>query len=312
VRFFFFDNFRKREYVTYKPYLSRYPDYEYYNLLRTIVDQGIISPSPQGIDCLTYLNHTMRFELSNGFPMITQRSLKSFWRKPIAELLVFMRGGRTQEELEAAGCDWWSQWTSLEKTSKRGLPEGDIGPGSYGPAFHDFPMPNGETFDQISNLVQTIIDRPNDRRALVVPWIPYLVAKNTLVEPQVTIAPCHGTIYVRILGGQLHLTMVQRSGDVPVGVPSNMIQYAALTLMLAQVTGYPAASYSHHILDAHIYIDQLKYVDVLLRRAPKRLPTVQLSDEGKQIKDIFAFTPDHFVLSDYHPDQSIKGIPVAT
>jgi thymidylate synthase len=298
--------------MLYLPYEQRTPDAQYAELLRTVLTEGIDGPTAQGVDCRTYLNHTMRFPLANGFPMITDRSIKGFWRKPIAELLVFMRGGHTFDELAAAGCDWWSEWTSPEKTRKRGLPDGDIGPGSYGYAFHAFPMPNGETFDQIANLVQTLKDRPNDRRAFVTPWIPYLVARNSKIEPQVTIAPCHGTLYVRVLDGQLYLTMVQRSGDTPVGVPSNMVQYAALTLMLSQVTGIPAHTYEHHIIDAHIYLNQLPAVEEILLREPRRLPTVQLTEAGRQVTDIYDFTPDHFELSDYYAHPGMRGIPVAT
>jgi len=298
--------------MEYLPYKERTPDAQYSELLLTIMEKGIDGPTTQGVDCRTYLNYTMRFPLANGFPMITDRSIKGFWRKPIAELLVFIRGGHTFEELEAAGCDWWSAWTTPEKTRKRGLPDGDIGPGSYGPAFHNFPMADGATFDQIANLVQTLKDRPDERRGFVTPWIPYLVAKNSKIDPKVTIAPCHGTLYARMLDGRLHLTMIQRSGDVPVGVPSNMVQYGALVLMLAQVTGIPAHTYEHHIIDAHIYHDQLPAVETILAREPRRLPTVQLTEAGREITDIYDFTPDHFEVTDYNPHPGILGIPVAT
>jgi thymidylate synthase len=302
---------QRKQIPMYLPFDDRSVDTQYHDLLKKVLNDGVRGPTRQGVDVITSLNHTMKFPLSNGFPLITDRSMKSFWRKPIAELLVFMNGGRNITELRAAGCDWWDAWTTDKKTQKYGLAPGDIGPGSYGAAFHDFPMPDGGTFDQIDNLVRTLREHPDDRRGWVTNWIPYLVAKTSTVKPKVTIAPCHGTMYARVLEGKLTLTMIQRSGDVPIGVPANMVQYAAFTLMLAQLTGLEADAYHHHIVDAHIYVDQLESVHTLLGREPRRLPAVSLSPEGLAVTELRDFRPSHFMLSDYFPHPSIPGIPVA-
>jgi thymidylate synthase len=129
--------------------------------------------------------------------------------------------------------------------------------------------------------------------------------------PKTTIAPCHGWVHVRVLGGGLHLHMFQRSGDVPVGVPANMIQYAALLLMLEGLTGFPAVAYYHTISDAHIYENQVEAVAAMLARPPRRLPTVTLTRAGEQVTGIHGFRAGHFELNDYDPHPGIRAIPVS-
>jgi thymidylate synthase len=119
-------------------------------------------------------------------------------------------------------------------------------------------------------------------------------------------------VHVRVLDGGLHVHMMQRSGDVPVGVPANMVQYAALALMLEQLTGYPAVAYYHTISDAHIYTDQVDAVRVMLATEPRPLPTVTLTPAGRAVTDIHDFRAEHFELADYHPNPAIRAIPVAT
>jgi thymidylate synthase len=257
------------------------------------------------------MQQTMRFELANGFPVITERSLKSFWRKPIGELCAFINGATTLEELAAFGCDWWDPWATEAKTSARGLPPGHLGPGSYGGAFRRFPTVDGGEFDQFQHLVEQLTELPADRTHFVSPWIPQYQVRGAGKTPQTTISPCHGWVHVRVLGGALHLHMFQRSGDVPVGVPSNMVQYAALLLMLEQLTGIEAAAYYHTISDAHVYADQLEHVKVMLGREERRLPTVFLNEAGQQVTDIHDFRAEHFDIADYEPHPFIGGIPVA-
>jgi thymidylate synthase len=129
--------------------------------------------------------------------------------------------------------------------------------------------------------------------------------------PKTTIAPCHGWVHVRVLDGGLHLHMFQRSGDVPVGVPANMIQYAALLLMLEGLTGIPATAYYHTISDAHIYANQVDAVAAMLARPPRPLPTVTLTPEGQKVTDIHGFRAEHFELTDYDPHPGIRSIPVS-
>jgi thymidylate synthase len=298
--------------VKYKPFDDRTPDSQYRDILRRILDDGQFSDTRQGPRAKTLIGVQMHFQLANGFPLITDRSLKSFWRKPIGELCAFINGARTRSELEAFGVNWWGAWTSEEKTAKRGLAPGDIGPGSYGAAFHDFPTSDGGHFDQFKHLVEQIKELPELRTHFVTPWIPQYIVRGEGKQQKVTIAPCHGWVHVRVFGGKLHLHMFQRSGDVPIGVPSNMVQYAALALMLEHLTGFDATEYVHTISDAHVYEDQIEFLGLMLEREPLRLPTVQLTEEGKQVKDIHDFRGEHFELLDYAPHASIPKIPVAT
>ncbi|MFB9239389.1 thymidylate synthase [Plantactinospora siamensis] len=297
--------------MRYLPYEERTPDRQYRDLLARILADGAEAPTRQGPPALTLMQQTMRFDLANGFPVITDRSVASFWQKPIGELCAFINGATTLKELAEFGCDWWGPWATPEKTARRGLPPDDIGPGSYGGAFHDFPTAEGGGFDQFKHLVEQLRELPNDRTHFVSPWIPQYQVRGAGKTPRTTIAPCHGWVHVRVLGDRLHLHMFQRSGDVPVGVPSNMIQYAALLLMLEQLTGIPAGAYYHTISDAHIYADQVEQARTMTTREPRRLPTVRLTGAGRAVTDIHAFRAEHFELADYDPHPGLGRIPVA-
>jgi thymidylate synthase len=297
--------------VAYLPVSQRRPDAQYRELLERILAAGIRVPTRQGPAALTLMQQTMRFELANGFPMITERSLKSFWRKSIGELCAFINGATTLAELAEFGCDWWDPWATQAKTSARGLPDGSLGPGSYGGAFRHFPTAEGGGFDQFQHLVEQLRELPNDRTHFVSPWIPQYQVRGRGKTPKTTIAPCHGWVHVRVLDGGLHLHMFQRSGDVPVGVPANMIQYAALLLMLEHLTQLPAVAYYHTISDAHVYENQAASAEAMVARPARTLPTVSLSAAGEKVDDIHAFRAEHFELADYDPHPSIPAIPVS-
>ena len=301
-----------------KPYSERTPDTQYRDTLRKILENGEAIGSQQGVDAITYMAPgSMRFKLANGFPMITERNMApkesdrlpvTIWRQAIAEIIGFINGARTLDQLQSHGCSWWSPWGTEAKCKKRGLETGDLGPGSYGAAFHDFPTSEGENFNQIAAIVQQIKERPQLRTHFISPWIPQYTARVKGRTQKVVVCPCHGWIHIRIINDKLTLHMIQRSGDVPVGVPSNMVQYAALTMMIAQVTGYEAYEYIHTISDAHIYVDQKEAVMTMLERDPVPFPTMKLTANHT---DIFKFTKDDFELSDYHPHPGIRNIPVA-
>lgn len=301
-----------------KPYSERTLDEQYKNLLKDILERGSRSRSqagtskenPNGTDCITLLGaNPMRFDLSNGFPMITERSVKGFWKVPIGEILGFINGARTTTELESYGCKFWDSWATEEKCKKRGLETGDLGPGSYGAAFHDFPTSEGEPFNQFKNIVEQIAYKPHLKTHFISPWIPQYTIRGEGKQQKVVVCPCHGWLHIRILDNKLHLHMFQRSGDVPIGVPSNMIQYAALTMMLAQVTGYEPGEYIHTISDAHIYVDQIPKVEEVIARESHPFPTVNLTNSTK---DLFSFTKDDFELGDdYTAGESMRDIPVA-
>lgn len=303
--------------VAYLPFDERIPDSQYRDMLSRVVDNGIRSQTRQGPQALTIIGTSNRYDLRNGFPLIPDRSIKSFWRKGIGELCAFINGVRTLDGLAEFGVDWWDQWGTEEKCSKRGLATGDLGPGIYGGAFHDFPTAEGPSMDQFKHLVEQILEFPTDRTHFVSPWIPQYNMRGEGKMPKTTIAPCHGWVHVRVFGEsedalKLHLHMIQRSGDVPVGVPSNMVQYAALALMLEHLTGYEAVEFVHTISDAHVYADQLEAISPLRDREPLRLPTVFLNEEGKKVTDIHDFRGEHFDVEDYHPHSSIPRIPVST
>lgn len=298
--------------MRYLPVSGRTPSVQYREVLERVLKHGEFVSTRQGPRALTLMQQTMHFPLENGFPLITERSLRSFWTKPIAEICAFINGATTTRELESFGCDWWSAWTTEEKTRPKGLEPGDIGPGSYGAAFHDFPTSEGPPFNQFRHLVEQLRELPGDRTHFVTPWIPQYQVRGAGKTPRTTIAPCHGWVHVRVLNGRLHLHLFQRSGDLPVGVPANLVQYAALTLMLEHLTGYEAAAYYHTISDAHIYEDQLPHVETMLAREPRPLPTVSLTEAGRAVDDIHAFRGEHFEVADYQPHPSILGIPVAT
>ncbi len=298
--------------MEYRPFEQRKPSTQYREVLERVLAHGVRVPTRQGPAALTLMQQAMFFPLAEGFPVITERSIGTFWRKPIGELCAFINGATTVEQLKEFGCDWWDAWTTPEKTLKKNLQPGDIGPGSYGGAFHDFPTSEGPTFDQFKHLVEQIRELPGDRTHFVSPWIPQYQVRGEGKIPRTTIAPCHGWVHVRVLDGGLHLHMFQRSGDVPVGVPSNMIQYAALGLMLEHLTGHRAVAYYHTISDAHIYEDQVDAVRQMLTVEPLPLPTVHLNAEGRAVTDIHGFRAEHFDLADYHPHPAIRAIPVAT
>lgn len=303
--------------VDYLPFEERTPDSQYSDMLARIVDRGIKSPTRQGPAALTIMGVQNHYDLRNGFPLIPDRSLKSFWRKGIGELCAFINGARTLDELADFGVNWWGQWGTEEKCAKRGLDTGDLGPGIYGGAFHDFPTAEGPSMDQFKHLVEQMTEFPTDRTHFVTPWIPQYQVRGKGKTPKTTIAPCHGWVHVRIFGEsvdglKLHLHMFQRSGDVPVGVPSNMIQYSALALMLEHLTGFEAVEFVHTISDAHVYSDQLEAIAELRNRESLRLPTVFLNEAGLKVTDIHDFRGEHFDVADYDPHPSIPGIPVAT
>lgn len=301
-----------------KDYKDRTPDSQYQNLLRNILEKGERVKSQQGVDALTLIGPSpLHFKFDNGFPIVNERSMNpktsttlpvTVWQQAIAEILAFINGARTQEEFAEFGCHWWRWWVTKEKCEKRGLKEGDLGPGSYGAAFHDFPTTEGVPFNQWRHIVEQIREEPQLRTHFVSPWIPQYMGRGKGKQQKVVVCPCHGWVHVRIINGKLRLHMFQRSCDVTLGLPQNMVQYAALALALAQVTGYEAEEYIHSFSDAHIYVDQIPAVETMLAREPRALATMKID---ASVKDLFAFRKEHFTLEDYNPHPGIKGIPIA-
>ena len=300
------------------PYDKRTPDNQYQRLLKDILEKGVRTNTQQEVDAITLIGPTpLHFKFANGFPIINERNMApkeserlpvTIWRQAIAEIIAFLNGARTQKALREFGCHWWEPWVTEAKCKKRGLETGDLGPGSYGAAFHDFPTADGKPYNQFKNIIEQIIEFPHLRTHFISPWIPQYTIRGAGKQQKVVVAPCHGWIHLRVLDNKLTLHMFQRSADVPVGVPANMVQYMALLMMIAQATGLEPYEYVHSFSDAHIYVDQVPAVETMLARQPLSLATMSLE---KTIKNIFDFRKEHFSLSDYNPHPGIKGIPVA-
>jgi thymidylate synthase len=300
---------------SYLPFNQRNVSSEYREMLGAICERGVRVHTKQGVDALALAGVQMRFAMEQGAAVITERAIDGFAHKAIGELCAFINGARTLDELEAFGCDWWGPWATEQKSASRGLAPGDLGPGSYGHAFRHFTTnleSEEDGFDQFGHLVRKLRDLPEDRTALVSPWIPQANHRERGVKSRNTIAPCHGWVHALVLDGKLHLVHNQRSGDTPIGVPSNMVQYTALGLMLEQLTSYELVEYVHWIQYAHIYVNQLDHVEEMLSREPRALPSLRLTGEGQRIDDIHDFRSEHFELADYHPHPPIHGIPVLT
>lgn len=289
----------------YKPFAERVPDYQYSTRLESILDHGdIVKDTPQGVGALTCFASLppMVFDLSNGVPLITERSCNAFWKKAIAEIIAFINGARTIDDIHAYGTDFWEAYRG--KGAGLGLTPNDMGPGSYGAAFHDYEVPGGNALNQFEQLLQQLKDYPNMRTHLVTPWKPYYTARGP--NRKVIVAPCHGWLHFRLINGRLDMRMDQRSADMPIGVPSNMIQYAALLLMICQVTGHKPGRYIHSLADAHIYENQVQEVRELATREPRPFPRLFIRPRS----NLFDFRIEDFELSEYDPHPGMR-IPFA-
>jgi len=293
--------------IEYKDFSERIPDSQYRDLLLLIKSEGEKIYSQMEEDSLMILGHQMRFDLKNGFPIITERDLVSAAegrpsqaQMAIGELCAFLNGARTLDQMKEFGCGWWKAWVTERKCAKRGLETGDLGPGSYGPAWRNFPTSEGKPFDQITHLIEQIDELPHLRTHIATPWIPQYLGRGKGKQQKVVVVPCHGWFHVviNIYTKTLSLHHFQRSADAPVGLVFNLIQYAALTMMMAQVTGYQPKELVFTTSDTHIYMDQMDDVDEILETQPESFPTVIMDPN---INNIFDFRPEHFWVTDYKP-----------
>lgn len=315
--------------IQYKPYSERIPDTQYLDLLRLIQtsEETFLMKHKYQVRgrWTNIVTPNLVYYFRNGFPVITERKIP-FWKKSITELILFMKGVHTLEEMVIAGCSWWADWVSPEQCEKFGYPPGELGRGSYGPNLTRYPwvVKNPETdeleyrvFNQIENLVQSLKDGPNLNGHVITTWIPPLDMQHSKLKREVVVTPCHGTIIqcTVIDNKRLALTMNQRSADAPAGLVTNIIQYAAMCIMLGHICNYEPYVYIHKVNDAQIYENQMGCVNELLRedgqgnllRKPFPFPTLNLTEEGQMVTDIFDFTADHFELRDYqfHPGMKI-------
>ncbi len=270
------------------------------------VSQGFKKRTKVGNRAKMLVGVQLRYEIEQGFPLVTERDMSgNFMAGAIGEIAAFVNGARTQAELEKFGCKWWGRWVTKERCDMFELPEGDLGPGSYGAAFHDFPTPDGASFNQFKEVMAQMKQMPFLRTHVISPWIPpHTIQHKGLPPRKVVVAPCHGWLHFLITPDKKELSLhhFQRSGDMPVGVPFNIVQYASLGMAVSQILGYTFVRLIHTISDAHIYESQIPFVKQLLLREPRRLPTVTMNTE---LKNIFAMRPKHFDLADYKPHEKM-------
>lgn len=280
---------------------KRTPDSQYQNALKKILEEGYDVLPIHGEKAKTYPGIQLRYNLENGFPVITERDLSGpFFRGAIAEHIGFLNGARTQKELESFGCKWWERWVTKEKCANFNLEEGDLGDGSYGAAWCSFPTKEGKPFNQIEEVIKQLKERPYLRTHFISPWIPQYTIQHSNRIRKVVVAPCHGWIHILAFPEKKEIIIhhFQRSADFPVGVPFNIIQYASFGLMVANIMDYKLKEVIYTFSDAHIYESQFEKVKEILKREPRTLPNVEID---KSIKNIFDFRPEHFALLDYNP-----------
>ena len=268
---------------------------QYHELLQHIKDHGVQKGDRTGTGTLSVFGYQMRFDLAEGFPLVTTKKLHL--KSIIYELLWFLRGDTNIAYLQENGVRIWNEWADHN---------GDLGP-VYG---HQWRNWNSEEIDQISELIQTLKTNPNSRRMLVSAWNPSVLpdtqqsfAEN-VAQGKAALPPCHAFFQFYVAEGKLSCQLYQRSADVFLGVPFNIASYALLTMMIAQVCGFEPGDFIHTLGDAHIYNNHLEQVDLQLSRAPKSLPKMHLNPK---VTDIFSFEFDDFTLEGYDPHPHIKG-----
>ncbi len=293
--------------INYMPFSERNPDFQYLGLLKKIWMEGEETTVIHGEKAKYLQMQTLVFEMSNGFPLITERDFEKGFFGAMGEHIGFLNGARTLEELISFGCPkiYWDKWVTKEKCNHFGLEEGDLGPGSYGPGWARVPTPDGKFFDQIENIQNQIRKSPFIRTHKIDPWIPYYTASGNKEFPRrVVVAPCHGWIRVFVDEEKktIDILHTQRSADVLVGLVSNIVQYAGFGLMLSQTLGYTFRRLNYMIEDAHIYESQYKYVDEVLSRPTERFPTIKLNKTLERIQD---YRKTDFSIEDYYPGEKM-------
>lgn len=287
--------------LRFLPTEERTPDTQYLDVLRDIYENGRdMEPVHGGFARMGFVRQ-LRYPIKNGFPVTGIRDFRLGFKGSIAEMIAFTRGARTLKQLRGLGVPdvFWKDTVTREKCADFGLEEGDLGPGSYGPTLTDLRTADGNSFNQIEHLLQQMKEKPNARTHILTTWNPVLALGHSGLQRKVVTAPCHGTVTHFILFPETHELVahtVQRSGDFMTGFPGNMVQYAALAAMFAQVLNYTFAEIVYTVSDPHIYDIQFPQAQELLERnEPLRLPTVTINPE---VTDFFAFTKDDFALGD--------------
>lgn len=258
---------------------------QYLDLLDNILDNGAEKGDRTGTGTISLFGYQMRFDLSQGFPMLTTKKLHI--KSIIYELLWFLKGDTNIKYLNDNGVRIWNEWADEQ---------GNLGP-VYGHQWRSWPTADGGKVDQISQVVNSLKNNPDSRRHLVCAW-------NVGEIDSMALPPCHILYQFYVANGKLSCQLFQRSADVFLGVPFNIASYALLTLMMAQVTGLQPGDFVHTFGDVHIYKNHIEQVKLQLTREPRQLPKMVINPE---VKSIFDFVYDDFTLEGYDPYPHIKG-----
>ena len=261
---------------------------QYHDLLRHILDKGTRKTDRTGTGTLSVFGYQMRFDLQAGFPLVTTK--KVHLKSIIHELLWFLKGDTNIAYLKANGVSIWNEWADAE---------GSLGP-VYGKQWRSWAAPDGQTIDQISEVVRTLKTQPDSRRIIVNAW-------NVADLPNMALAPCHCLFQFYVADGRLSCQLYQRSADVFLGVPFNIASYALLTLMLAQVCDLAPGEFVWTGGDTHLYVNHLEQTQLQLSRELRPLPQLRINPS---VDDIFGFKYEDFSLNNYDPWPAIKA-PVA-
>lgn len=269
---------------------------QYLDLIKYVKENGVTKTDRTGTGTKSIFGYQMRFDLANGFPMLTTKKLHL--KSIIYELLWFLKGDTNIGYLKENGVSIWDAWADEQ---------GNLGP-VYGYQWRNW---NGDGIDQISELIQTIRTNPDSRRMLISAWNPSVLPDTSksfaenVANHKAALPPCHAFFQFYVADGKLSCQLYQRSADIFLGVPFNIASYALFTMMVAHVTGLKYGEFIHTFGDAHIYNNHLEQIDLQLSREPRALPTMELNPA---IKNIFDFGFDDFKLVNYNPHPHIKGI----
>jgi thymidylate synthase len=258
---------------------------QYLDLMRHVLERGNTKTDRTGTGTRSVFGWQMRFDLAEGFPMLTTKKLHQ--KSIIHELLWFLQGDTNIGYLKDNGVSIWNEWADAN---------GDLGP-VYGKQWRRWEAPDGRSIDQITQLIEGLKKNPDSRRHLVCAWNPADVDHMAL-------PPCHALFQFYVADGKLSCQLYQRSADIFLGVPFNIASYALLTLMIAQVCGFQPGEFVHTLGDAHLYLNHLEQAQLQLAREPRPLPRMRLNPE---VTDLFAFRFEDFTLEGYDPHPHIAG-----
>lgn len=259
---------------------------QYLDLLKRVYEEGTVKSDRTGTGTISVFGHQMRFNLSDGFPLLTTKKLHL--KSIIYELLWFLNGDTNIKFLKENGVRIWNEWADEN---------GDLGH-IYGYQWRSWPDYNGGHIDQIKNVIEEIKNNPDSRRMIVSAW-------NVADLDKMNLPPCHILFQFYVSNGKLSMQLYQRSADIFLGVPFNIASYSLLLMMVAQVTNLKPGDFVYTLGDAHIYTNHIEQTKLQMEREPRALPKMKINPN---VKDIFSFKYDDFELLDYNPHPHIKGI----